>query len=350
MQMHPPQDIRKTARFYLHEECHEVGRRQWAMLGSLDWVSSQLHISSVVLKCPPDLHLTFPTLLGRLFSLERNHQTTLSIFSGKMSKIAQPTATDVGTMYDNQTNLMTEIMAGFIHVGYWENPEHPIESVDLATQRMTLEVINRLRPSSGQHILDVGCGTGKTAASIVTTHEVSVTGITVSNHQVELARKTYQALVEKGKLGFQYADAMQLPLADASFDGAYAIESLVHMNDRRAALRNIARVLRPGSRFSIADLVLDEDCPNPEAIANWHELFQVPALPSANELKELLTETGFNVLDCVDIRQHIRPICGIMDKKGLEVGGDTGETLKEFAASLHGLKELGYILLVAERA
>nr|QUF61543.1 methyltransferase [Pyrenophora dematioidea] len=266
-----------------------------------------------------------------------------------MSKIAQPTATDVGAMYDNHTDLMTDIMAGFIHVGYWEDPENPTETIELATERMTLEVLNRLRPSPGQHILDVGCGTGKTAASIATTHDVSITGITVSNHQIEVARKTYEALVETGKLNFQYADAMQLPLANASFDGAYAIESIVHMNDRRAALSNIARVLRPGSRLSIADLVLDDGCPDPDAIANWHELFQVPALISADKLKELLTETGFRVLECVDIRQHIRPICGVMDKKGLQVGGEVGKTLRGVAASLHGLEELGYILLVAER-
>jgi len=267
----------------------------------------------------------------------------------KMSKIAQPTATDVGAMYDNHTDLMTDIMAGFIHVGYWENPQSPTESVDIATQRMTLEVTNRLRPSTGQHILDVGCGTGKTAAYIATTHDVSITGVTVSNHQIDLASATYASLISAGKLDFQFANAMQLPFSDASFEGAYAIESLVHMDDRRAALRNIARVLRPGSRFSIADLVLDAGCPNPEAIANWHELFQVPALPSADELKALLSETGFRVVECVDVRQHIRPICGVMDKKGLEVGGPVGEKLREVAASLHGLEELGYILLVAER-
>lgn len=266
-----------------------------------------------------------------------------------MSKLAHPTAADVGTMYDNHTDLMTDFMAGFIHVGYWADPHTPTESVDVATQRMTLEVTKRLRPSPGQHILDVGCGTGKTAAHIATAHDVSITGITVSNHQIEVARATYSSLVSDGKLDFQFANAMQLPYADASFDGAYAIESLVHMNDRRAALINIARVLRSGSRFSIADLVLDAECPNPEAIANWHELFQVPALPSADELKELLVETGFRILECVDVRQHIRPICGVMNRKGTEIGGEVGEKLKGVAATLHGLKELGYILLVAER-
>jgi len=266
-----------------------------------------------------------------------------------MSKISQPTATDVGTMYDNHTDLMTDIMAGFIHVGYWVNPQTPTESIDLATQRMTLEITNRLRPTPGQHILDVGCGTGKTAAHIATAHDVSITGITVSNHQIDLARATYDSLISDGKLDFQFANAMELPFADASFDGAYAIESLVHMNDRCAALRNIARVLLPGSRFSIADLVLDADCPNPEAIANWHELFQVPTLPSADELKELLSKTGFRVVECVDVRQHIRPICGVMDRKGVEMGGEVGEKLRRVAASLHELKELGYILLVAER-
>lgn len=267
----------------------------------------------------------------------------------EMSKIAQPTSTDVGAMYDEHTGLMTDIMAGFIHVGYWANPSDPSESMEEATSRMTHEVAYRLYPISGQHILDVGCGTGKCAAQISTAHKVKITGITVSNHQVEVARAAYEDLIKRDQVEFQYANAMDLPFSDALFDGAYAIESLVHMDDRRTALANIARVLRPGSRLSIADLVLDAGCPNPEAIACWHELFQVPSLISGDELKELLHETGFRVVEYSDVRENIRPICGFMEKKALEIGGEVGEKLGTVSHALEAMKELGYVLISAKR-
>ena len=102
---------------------------------------------------------------------------------------------------------------------------------------------------------------------------------------MEVAQKQYESSLKAGQVHFHFSNAMDLPFADASFDGAYAIESLVHMDNRPTALANIARVLRPGSKLVIADLFLDAGCPNPEVLAHFHDLFQVPAMPSADDLK-----------------------------------------------------------------
>uniref|UniRef100_P0DXV1 O-methyltransferase resE n=1 Tax=Aspergillus sclerotiorum TaxID=138282 RepID=RESE_ASPSL len=260
----------------------------------------------------------------------------------------QPTAADVGAMYDQYTSLLTDVMAGFIHVGYWEDPSSE-ETMEVATERMTREVGARLSSSAGQHILDVGCGTGKSAVQIANTHGVQITGITVSKSQIEEAQALYGSAVQAGQVSYQFANAMDLPFADASFDGAYAIESLVHMDDRRTALQNIARVLRPGSRLAIADLCLDAHCPNPEALARFHELFQVPPMSSGEELQELLRETGFRVLEFTDIRDNVRPVCKFLEKKALSLEGEVGEKLLEIATSMATLKELGYAFITAER-
>ncbi|KAF4219701.1 hypothetical protein CNMCM6805_001732 [Aspergillus fumigatiaffinis] len=260
----------------------------------------------------------------------------------------QPTPADVGAMYDEYTSLLTDVMAGFIHVGYWEDPGSR-DTMEVATERMTREVGERLSSSKGQHILDVGCGTGKSAVQIATTHDVHVTGITVSNHQIEVAQAQYARNVKAGQVDYQFANAMDLPFADSSFDGAVAIESLVHMDDRRTALLNIARVLRPGSRLAIADLFLDSHCPNPEALSRFHELFQVPPMPSGEELQDLLRETGFKVLEFTDIRDNVRPVCKFLEQKALSLEGEVGEKLLEIATSMATLKELGYAFITAER-
>ncbi|KAF4224519.1 hypothetical protein CNMCM8980_007529 [Aspergillus fumigatiaffinis] len=260
----------------------------------------------------------------------------------------QPTPADVGAMYDEYTSLLTDVMAGFIHVGYWETPGSQ-DTMEVATERMTREVGERLSSSKGQHILDVGCGTGKSAVQIATTHDVHVTGITVSKHQIEVAQAQYARNVKAGQVDYQFANAMDLPFADSSFDGAVAIESLVHMDDRRTALLNIARVLRPGSRLAIADLFLDSHCPNPEALSRFHELFQVPPMPSGEELQDLLRETGFKVLEFTDIRDNVRPVCKFLEQKALSLEGEVGEKLLEIATSMATLKELGYAFITAER-
>ena len=260
----------------------------------------------------------------------------------------QPTPSDVGTMYDEYTSLFTDVMAGFIHVGYWEDPERQ-DTMEVATERMTHEVGVRLSSSKGQRILDVGCGTGKSAVQIATTHDVHVTGITVSNHQIEVAQAQYENNIKAGQVKYQFANAMDMPFPDSTFDGAYAIESLVHMDDRRTALMNIARVLRPGSRLAIADLFLDSDCPNPEVLSRFHELFQVPSMPSGEDLQTLLHEAGFKVIEFTDIRDNVRPVCKFLEQKALSLEGEVGEKLLEIANSMATLKELGYAFITAER-
>jgi ubiquinone/menaquinone biosynthesis C-methylase UbiE len=260
---------------------------------------------------------------------------------------SHPTPTDVGDMYDQTSDSLTDMLGGYIHVGYWEDP-NKYETPEAAGDQMTREVGNRLSPAQGEHILDVGCGTGKSAAQIATTFDVHVTGITISKQQVELAHSQYTRKTLAGQVDFQFADAMDLPFEDASFDGAYAIESLVHMLDKRTALAQIASVLRPGGRLVITDLVADHPSPESPVLARYDQVFD-PPLVSADELQNLLREAGFKVIDVTDIRENIRPTSKLFETKGLSVGGELGQKLLEFASILEQMNELGYALITAER-
>lgn len=260
---------------------------------------------------------------------------------------AQPTSTAVGTMYDQfGTDLLTDAMGGYIHVGYWEDDDNH-GKMEAATERLTREVGNRL--SAGKRILDVGCGTGKSAVQIAAACNAQVTGINVSNYQLELARAQFEDSTKTGQVDFQFADAMDLPFPDASFDGAYAIESLVHMHDKSKALAHIARVLRPGARLVIADLLLDASCSDPPALARFHQLSQVPAMSSADDLQNLLQQVGLKVIEFTDIRENVRRTCEFLKKKAHSLDTEIGETLLTIADNMEQLKELRYTLIVAER-
>lgn len=259
----------------------------------------------------------------------------------------QPTPTAVGTMYDQfGTDVLTDVMGGYIHVGYWDDPNKQ-ETMEAATDRLIREVGDRL--SARERILDVGCGAGKSTVRIATAYGVHVTGITISNYQIELARAQFESSTQAGQVDFQFANAMDLPFADASFDGAYAIESLVHMHDKRTALAHIARVLCRGSRLVIADLFLDACCSNPQTLARFHQLFQVPTMSSADGLRDLLHQAGLKVIEFTDIRENVRHTCKFLEKKALSLDGEVGEKLLAIASDMEQLKELGYALITAER-
>jgi len=89
-------------------------------------------------------------------------------------------------------------------------------------------------------LLDLGCGGGAHAVSFRDAGW-DVTGVDLSEDQLRLAR-------ERG-LDVVRADAATLPFDDASFDAAVSIFTHTDFDDFAGAVRETARVLRPGGRF-----------------------------------------------------------------------------------------------------
>ncbi len=98
----------------------------------------------------------------------------------------------------------------------------------------------RLLGDGPGRLLDVGCGGGVHTAAFAA-RGWSVTGVDVSAAQLELARARGVEVVE--------ADAAELPFAEASFDAAVSMFTHTDVGDFAAALREVARVVRPGGAF-----------------------------------------------------------------------------------------------------
>lgn len=99
----------------------------------------------------------------------------------------------------------------------------------------------------GARVLDIGCGGGRTAIALAEMG-LDVTGIDLSEAMVRLARQ--QADMARVEALFEAVDVTRMSFADASFDVAlYAyngIELLPGRGGKEEALRQIARVLKPG--------------------------------------------------------------------------------------------------------
>ncbi|WP_242889575.1 SAM-dependent methyltransferase [Actinomadura litoris] len=269
----------------------------------------------------------------------------------------EPSAADVGALYDQLTDLFTAVLGGSIHVGYWESDEDE-STTEAASARLTELVADRLDLAPGLRVLDVGCGSGRPAAQIAAGRGVHVTGVTVSAHQLRLAQDRPERGEAPGQASFQLADAMDLPFATASFDGAYAIESMTHIRDKDAALGHIARVLRPGARLVIADLYLDGPVsgPDADALAQTYALFQVATLLTADGYREHLRRAGLEIVEFTDIRRNARRTYAALGaglRRAAARYGDAGDRLVAGASTLERLSDvdpLGYVLLSAVRA
>jgi tocopherol O-methyltransferase len=153
------------------------------------------------------------------------------------------TAAGVALHYDELDPAYRRVWGEHVHHGYWRSGR---EAPDQATEALVRLVEERLGLTAGQAVCDIGCGYGATAAALATHRGVSVTGLTLSAAQAQVARA-------RGTPGVTVLvrDWLDNDLADASFDRAYAIESSEHMVDKARFFAEAFRVLRPGGRLVV---------------------------------------------------------------------------------------------------
>jgi SAM-dependent methyltransferase len=100
-------------------------------------------------------------------------------------------------------------------------------------------------------LLDVGTGTGVLAvAALERWPGARVVGVDPSSHMLDLAVDAARASGRADRLRIVNASADQMPLAGGSLDAAVSSFVVQLVPDRPAALREVLRVLRPGSLFA----------------------------------------------------------------------------------------------------
>jgi len=99
-------------------------------------------------------------------------------------------------------------------------------------------------------ILDIGCGTGRLLRKgRARWPGAELAGIDPAEGMIKRARE----LMPEATFHLGMAEA--IPLPDASFDLVLSTVSFHHWSDQLQGLREVARVLRPGGRFILGDIV-----------------------------------------------------------------------------------------------
>ena len=125
----------------------------------------------------------------------------------------------------------------------------------------------------GQRVLDVACGTGALARTVAARVGTSgaVLGLDANPQMLAVARRLHPSIE------WLHGRAEALPLPAASVDAAVSQFGLMFFDDRVAALREMARVLRPGGRLAVAVCDAVERSPGYGALATLlQELFGAP--------------------------------------------------------------------------
>lgn len=158
-------------------------------------------------------------------------------------------------------------------------------------QRIWTRLVEASGAQPGDHVLDVGCGSGyfSTALAPAVMPHGTVTGIDPSEAMIRFSRDRATPEVY-----FEVATSTYLPFDDATFDVVVANFALSHrpLHELKDTLTEMFHVLRPGGRLLIADLrrprmpPLRPRLPAHRAVGTAHP---------TKELQSLITTTGFTI-------------------------------------------------------
>jgi SAM-dependent methyltransferase len=118
------------------------------------------------------------------------------------------------------------------------------------TARFNDEILDELAPSTGERILELGYGHGRTlVAAARRSAGVHLAGIDVSPTAARAAARRCRAAVRAGGLDLRTGDAVSLPWGDQTFDAVFSVHTLYFWPEPARQLAELARVIRPGGRL-----------------------------------------------------------------------------------------------------
>jgi 27-O-demethylrifamycin SV methyltransferase len=265
--------------------------------------------------------------------------------------------------YDRVHRAWELIMGAEFHYGYFASADTPLER---ATEALTGSMLQRAAIAAGDRVLDVGCGTGRQACDLAAGLGASVLGITTSASGVAAATAL---AAERGADGarFEQRDGTDNGLESEAFDVAWVLESSHLMRDKAALLHECVRVLGPGGRIALCDIIRRRDIPflevrrRREDFALLRRAFGDAHMESLGHYASTLAALGMDVTDATDISAPTQPTFAAWranadahEERLVDLIGD--ESLSDFVESTHVLEAfwkdetLGYGILAAVKA
>ena len=142
-------------------------------------------------------------------------------------------------------------------IAYWNGPIGEVwakarEKRDRDHAFLTTALIERARPRPGEHVLDIGCGSGTTTLKLAELIKPKgyVLGVDISRPMLALAKR--RASAERSGAQFMEDDMTTCDLEPQSFDLAFSQLGVMFFADPVAAFINIHRSVKPGGRLHFA--------------------------------------------------------------------------------------------------
>jgi 27-O-demethylrifamycin SV methyltransferase len=216
---------------------------------------------------------------------------------------------DPESHYDRVTDAWGLLLGEELHYGLFASGDEPLPA---ATRALTDRMVATAQLAEGVEVLDVGCGTGGPGCYLAE-HGARITGITTSTVGVAAATDRATRAGVSDRATFLVRDGMDNEFPGASFDRAWVLESSHLMRQRDRLVAECARVLRPGGRMALCDVMLRRPMPFEEVRALRKELTLLREVFGDARMEELVTyqrlaEASGLVVDVADdVSEEAKP-------------------------------------------
>jgi len=186
-----------------------------------------------------------------------------------------------------------------IHYGYWDDK---VKNFPQSLLRMNEVMAEVVKVRSSDVILDAGCGIGGSSIFLAKEIGCNVTGISLSEKQVNKAKELAIEKKVAANVDFKVMNYCATNFPNESFDIVWGCESICYADDKEQFIKEAYRLLKPGGRLVVADgFVTDFKNNDHPSIRNWLDGWQVNYLESPERFQQFMRSAGFQNISFTDI-------------------------------------------------